>query len=428
MPLHLPPAVASPHSSKIGRVLVLQNGARHNYAVPQALAQEGMLSGFYTDACGNVGLGRIARFFTRLPRFGPAFQRLASRQIPRDVRPLTRSFHLSSLSEIVDPEQSHPRTDRWFAKAMQRAGLRGASLIYSSMGWPPAFLSWARQHGIPVVSECYVHPMIWRTHQAEHRLFPGWEPGLPYATFSPENPPHRKVFDVSDFILAPSESVRREIIAESLFPADRTHVIPYGISKSFFEIENRPIPGRVLYVGSVSLAKGIQYLAQASQEIAIREPDLDIHFQVAGNVRDTIRNQPRCSRLEFLGRLPRTEVARLYETADVLVFPTLSDSFGAVVLEAMAAGIPVICSPYCTDAVQDSISGFVVEPRDTALLAKTIARVIGDRDLRHRLSEAARKRASEFTWDRHRSSLTATLRQIHKQRSAPHALQSLEVA
>ena len=244
----------------------------------------------------------------------------------------------------------------------------------------------------------------------------------------PGAPPHRKVFDVSDFILAPSESVRREIISENLFPADRIQVIPYGISESFFEIENRPIPGRVLYVGSVSLAKGIQYLAQASQEIAILEPDLEVSFQIAGNVPDTIRNQSRCSRLEFLGRLPRTEVASLYETADVLVFPTLSDSFGAVVLEAMAAGIPVICSPYCTDAVQDGISGFVVEPRDTALLASTIARVIEDRDLRHRLSIAAKQRAREFTWDRHRQALASTLRQIHEQRCSLQAPRSSETA
>ena len=398
------------HTQESCHVLVLQNGARHNYAVPLALAREKMLAGFYTDACGNLGIGRLARFLTWLPGVGRALQRLAARRIPSDILTLTRSFSRSSLSEIVDPEQSHPRTDRWFAKAMQRTGLQGASLIYSSMGWPPAFLSWARQRSIPVVSECYVHPMIWRTHQAEHRLFPGWEPGLPYSTFSPENRPHRKVFDVSDFILAPSESVRREIIAESLFPADRTHVIPYGISERFFEIENRPIPGRVLYVGSVSLAKGIQYLAQASQEIAILEPDLEVSFQIAGNVPDTIRNQSRCSRLEFLGRLPRTEVASLYETADVLIFPTLSDSFGAVVLEAMAAGVPVVCSPYCTDAVQDGVNGFVVEPRDTALMAKTIAQVIKDRELRGRLSLAARKRAREFTWNRHQIRLANFLK------------------
>lgn len=400
-----------PNPSK-GKVLVLQNGARHNYAVPLAFARRGMLAGFYTDACGNAGVGRTARFLTRLPRLGPALRRLSERTIPPEVLPLTRSFALSSLSEIVDPDQNHPRPDRWYAKAMQRAGLRCSSLVYASMGWSTDFLKWSRQQGVPVVSECYVHPMIWRTHQKEHALFPGWEPSLPYASFRADDPPNSRVFAVSDHIIAPSESVRREIISENLFPSAKTHVIPYGIEDAFFRIQNRPVRGRVLYVGSVSLAKGIQYLAQASQQIAKTSPAVNAHFQIAGNVPDTIRNQPLCSRLEFLGRLPRSEVARLYETADVLVFPTLSDSFGAVVLEAMAAGIPVICSPYCTDAVQEGISGRIVEPRDVEGMAAAIADLVQDRPKRQRFAEAARTRARDFTWNAHAERLASLAIQL----------------
>lgn len=408
------------HTQESCHVLVLQNGARHNYAIPLELAREKMLAGFYTDACGNVGLGHIARFLTHLPRLGPAFRRLASRRVPAEVAPLTRSFPQASLSELLDPSQRHPQPDRWYAGSMERAGRRNANLIYSSLGWAPAFLARSRSLGIPVVTEFYVRPSLWRVHQEEHRNFPEWEESLPYAELTDTASACQRILDVSDHLIVPGGPVKQDIIDESLFPEDRIHIVPYGIGDAFFDIQNQPVPGNILFVGIAGLMKGIHYLAQASHLLANTVQEPTPRFIVAGDVTDRIRSHPLCSKLEFLGRVPRAEVTQLYEKADVLVFPTLSDSFGAVVLEAMAARVPVICSPYCTDAVQDGVSGFVVNPRDPQALAEAIRGVITDRALRQRLSEAARKRASEFTWDHHQQRLARLLRNLATGAAADH--------
>jgi glycosyltransferase involved in cell wall biosynthesis len=403
------------------QVLVLQNGARHNYAVPRALAAEGMLAGFYTDACGNVGLGKVAALLKNLPKVGGFFRRLANRSVPAEVAHLTRTFPLASLSEWVDPGQLQQRPDRWYANAMVQSGLRGANLVYSSLGWPPTFLDHARSMGVPVVSEFYVRPSLWRIHQQEHTQYPEWEDAFPYPDITDTRSTCSKILDRSDHLVVPTVSVKLDFVAEALFPEDRIHVIPYGISKAFFALQNNPVPGRVLFVGVAGLMKGIHYLAQASQLLKADSLNPAPTFCVAGDVSDRVRQHSLCSGLEFLGRVPRQEVSKLYQEADVVVFPTLSDSFGSVVLEAMAAGVPVISSPYCVDAVEDGISGFVVDPRQPEELAEAIRRITEDRKLRARFAAAARDRAAQFTWSRHQTQLTTVLREVgeHPLRSFP---------
>jgi glycosyltransferase involved in cell wall biosynthesis len=267
--------------------------------------------------------------------------------------------------------------------------------------------------GVPVVSEFYVRPSLWRIHQQEHTQYPEWEDAFPYPDITDTRSTCSKILDRSDHLVVPTVSVKRDFVAEDLFPEDRIHVIPYGISKAFFELQNNPVPGRVLFVGVAGLTKGIHYLAQTSQLLKAESLNPAPTFCVAGDVSDRVRQHTLCSQLEFLGRVPRQEVSKLYQEADVVVFPTLSDSFGAVVLEAMAAGVPVISSPYCVDAVEDGVSGFVVDPRQPEELAEAIREIVGSRSLRQRFSEAARQRAEQFRWSHHQSALAALMWELH---------------
>ena len=402
----------SPGPSK-PQVLVVQNGARHDYAVPLALAKAGMLAGFYTDVCGNQGLGRYASLLTGQPGIGTTMQRLQHRIVPEEVLPFTHTFPMASgIDHFLVETMGRSSKSRTLGWLMEATGLRGAKLIYSSMGWSPTFLAHARTQGVTVVTEFYVRPSLWRVHQQEHLKFPHWEAGLPYPYLNESNVARRGPVDVSDHLLAPTLAVKEDIIREGLFEGDKIHVVPYGIKQGAFAVENQPVPGNVLFVGSCLIVKGIHYLAMASHLVARPPGGAQPTFTAAGEVTDIVRRQPETSLINFLGRVPRREIAALYAQADVLVFPTLSDSFGMVILEAMAAGIPVICSPYCSDVVQDGISGFVVEPSDTKALAEKISLIIHDRALRSRLSQAARLRARQFSQENHGEHLIARLKRI----------------
>ena len=100
-------------------------------------------------------------------------------------------------------------------------------------------------------------------------------------------------------------------------------------------------------------------------------------------------------------RLPSDELVDIYLAADVFVFPSLMETFGIVLVEAMAAGLPVITaeSPGCRDVVRKDRDGLVVNPGDDEALAQAMQTLATDRTLREDYSRRARARAQEFSWD-----------------------------
>jgi phosphatidyl-myo-inositol alpha-mannosyltransferase len=107
--------------------------------------------------------------------------------------------------------------------------------------------------------------------------------------------------------------------------------------------------------------------------------------------------------VEFLGRVSDTEKAQLFRTADVYASPaTGGESFGIVLLEAMAAGTPIVCSDIhgYKGVVRRGREGLLVPPRSPRLLAVAIDRVLSDPDMRQRMGAAGRARAEEFSWPR----------------------------
>ncbi len=100
-------------------------------------------------------------------------------------------------------------------------------------------------------------------------------------------------------------------------------------------------------------------------------------------------------------RLPSDGLVALYRTADAFVFPSRLETFGIVLVEAMAAGLPVITTdaPGCRDVVRAGIDGLSVTPDDPSGLATAMRCIHDDENLRTRLANAALARAEEFSWD-----------------------------
>ena len=100
-------------------------------------------------------------------------------------------------------------------------------------------------------------------------------------------------------------------------------------------------------------------------------------------------------------RLPAQSLVDLYLAADVFVFPSLIETFGIVLAEAMAAGLPVITTdgPGCRDIVRNGRDGLVIPAGDTEALAEAMIRVIHEPALRKDLARSALARAPDFSWD-----------------------------
>jgi glycosyltransferase involved in cell wall biosynthesis len=257
----------------------------------------------------------------------------------------------------------------------------------------------AKTRGYRIVHEAMLNPDIGLHLAEEHQRFPEvpWSiPSLEQIEAGRER--DQRKYKIADLILVPSDFVYRSVIALGADPA-KVEIVPYGVDKSWLDAEPHPVPGRVLFVGTVGLLKGSHYLAAAARILTERKVLCDIH--VVGPITKHQRCDPLFEGPEYIGQVPRSSVQSEFLAADVFVLPTLSDGFALSHLEALACGVPVITTPNCGSVVRDGVDGVIVPIRDPVALANAIEKIITNPDLRSRMSLSARARAREHTWERY---------------------------
>ena len=243
---------------------------------------------------------------------------------------------------------------------------------------------------------------------AEQRGFPEWEPQQPdLEAVRREFPEQQGLLSLVDYSVCPSPAVQRDLETNFGFASDRGSVVPYGIDEHWLDLRPRPVPGRVLFVGTAGLRKGLHYLALASEELATR--GLRCEYVVAGDVATRIANHPACRHLRFLGRIPRRQVFEEFSTADVFVLPTLAEGSAEATYEALASGLPVVTTSAAGSVVRDGVEGYLVSERDPSALADAVERVVENRLLRAKLASAARARARDYTLSQYGGRLVAAL-------------------
>jgi glycosyltransferase involved in cell wall biosynthesis len=125
----------------------------------------------------------------------------------------------------------------------------------------------------------------------------------------------------------------------------------------------------------------------------------------------------------FAGFLHGEELATAYASSDIFFFPSESETFGNVTLEAMASGLPAVnaLSSGSNSLVQEGATGRLVSAGDEAGLAAALAALVSDAGLRQRMGKAARQRALDYSWDSILSGLLASYeRVLHEAKSTAH--------
>jgi phosphatidylinositol alpha-mannosyltransferase len=130
------------------------------------------------------------------------------------------------------------------------------------------------------------------------------------------------------------------------------------------------------------------------------------------------------SHVHFLGHVPGRDLPRWYATGDVFVSPASgNESFGIVLIEAMAAGRPVVASdiPGYRSVVIPEVNGVMFKSGDRDALAATLVRLVRDADLRAQLSARGRTHATDFAWPRVTDRIEAVYREVLSRRGAVHS-------
>jgi glycosyltransferase involved in cell wall biosynthesis len=212
----------------------------------------------------------------------------------------------------------------------------------------------------------------------------------------------RSVLRAAAGVVVTSDWTRRQVLTRYQIPAHRVRVARPGADR--VAAPARPVPGHLICVGVLSRHKGQDLLIEALARLA----DQDWHCVLAGSLdRDpdfVERLQTRITRLgydhrvRFTGVLTGAALSAAYTTADLLVAPSRSETYGMTVTEALAHGLPVIATavgglPEAFGSTGDGTSpGQLVPPDDPAALAAALRAWLGDEGHRQRLRTAVRQR------------------------------------
>jgi rhamnosyl/mannosyltransferase len=199
----------------------------------------------------------------------------------------------------------------------------------------------------------------------------------------------------------------------------KVQLVPYGIPldrflavlsadelarvRAQYAIDSSPL-STLLFVGRLRYYKGLDVLINALSDIAARVlivgigPMMD-EWQALAKARNV------ADKIMWLGEVPDADLPTLYRLADLFVLPAThtSEAFALVQVEAMASGVPVVCTELGTGTSWvnvDGQTGLVVQPRNPPALTVAINQLLADPDHRRVLGEAARARAMEFSVDK----------------------------
>jgi len=183
-------------------------------------------------------------------------------------------------------------------------------------------------------------------------------------------------------------------------PKIPVYLAPLGIDTNFFTPGNKKSRMRekiFLYLGRISCTKGVHYLIKAWQLLNLKDAKLIL----GGGIKESEKNFfdkliSQTKNIEYKGYIP--SVLEVYQKSLVFVFPSLTEGFGRVVLEAMSCGLPVITTPCAAHFVEDGKNGFVIPERNIDSLKEKILYFYRYPEEAIKMGQEARKVALNATW------------------------------
>ncbi len=256
-------------------------------------------------------------------------------------------------------------------------------------------VTWAREQGLPVVS-------TYHTHFASYLDYYGLGVGEP-ALWAVA----RRFYNRCDEVYVPTPAMEQALRDHGIKSTLR--LWPRGIeldrfSPSFRSDEWRRAQGFeptdvvVAFVSRLVKEKGLDVYAETIGRL--RQVGVPARALVVGDGPERESLRVDLPEAVFAGHLSGSDLSRAYASSDVFLFPSETETFGNVTLEAMASGLPVVCADAAgsRSLVDDDVTGLLCPPRDTDCFTEQILRLVRNPDLRERLGSAAREAARGYEW------------------------------
>jgi glycosyltransferase involved in cell wall biosynthesis len=257
-------------------------------------------------------------------------------------------------------------------------------------------LAHAKERGLPVVASLHTFFETYLEYYGLGWLRPGVERRL------------HAFYDACDYVLAPSPTIAREMAEGGL--GDRMRIWARGVDQDLFSPARRDLDWRrrqgladdevaIVCFGRVVLEKGLAVFADAFDAIKARHPSARALVIGDGPARPWM--QKRMPDAIFTGLLSGPALGRAVASGDVLLNPSITETFSNVLLESMAAGLTPVCAdaPNNRALLRHGESGLLCEARDPAAYAEAVDGLIATPARRARLAAAAHAASRDYSWD-----------------------------
>jgi len=230
--------------------------------------------------------------------------------------------------------------------------------------------------------------------------------GIPYPGVDPRIiMREEEEYEAADLITVPSAFAMNTFL-EAGVPRRKMRLATYGVDLGMFHActARQPDDFNVVFVGGLSVRKGIRYLLDAFQQLQCKNKRLTLVGTVLPEMEATINALRHNPRIQVRGHVPQEKLKEILSASHALVLPSVEDGLGLVQVQALACGCPVIATQNtgAQDVFTDGKEGFIVPIRDAAAIAERLQRLADDPELSITMSQAAVQRVKSISgWDRY---------------------------
>ncbi len=404
-------------------IVLSHSGKQHSYHVAKAMKQLSVLELFYTSS--YVKHKSIQDYFTRqgntywTRRFIEGVSGIDVdanwRYEAKEV--LLRRFLGKSPQVQQAVYNRDVKFDQYVAKRLSRH--KNTDVFWGFQGSCHITLQKANDLGLLSVCELATAHVeeAKRLLGEEAKLLPEWADSIDNLVFEPvyekrlQEEPH-----LAQKVIAASLFTKQSLLNSDI-PEEKIEVLPLGFDMDHIPYTERTIPKankpfRLLYSGTVTQRKGIAYLLEAMKTFDKKDVELHIVGGIQGSGEAFDKMKDRCV---YHPPVSQHEMFAMYQDFDALVLPTIFEGFGLVIVEAMAAGLPVITTKHSMgpDVISEDKNGYIVPIRSSQSIEEAICKLVEKTPETYlEMRKAARNAAMKFTWQRYQENLATLLKQF----------------
>jgi glycosyltransferase involved in cell wall biosynthesis len=221
-------------------------------------------------------------------------------------------------------------------------------------------------------------------------------------------------YALADYISIPSSFVKRTFLKKGILESKLIQ-IPYGVNLEHFkQVPKEDNVFRIIFCGGISIRKGIPYLLQAYSQLGLKNSELWLIGNISPETKSVLKKYE--GYFKHLGHIQHLELYKYFSQGSIFVLPSIEEGLAYVQAQAMACGLPVICTENTGggDIVRNNVDGFVLPIRDVDKLKEKILYLYKNISTCYEMGISAKDRVSTgFTWDDYGKTLNTYYRNIY---------------